>query len=158
MAVSNNPNHMFNAPIPGSSLTNTPGSSPWQKPPQFTDLHKALMYMWDTVFKDPETVMQILVFLKQGITITEIVNTFMFAGVAGSKWNIDIAMLMYPTVCHQLEVVAKLQGVKYTFKRVKPSTVKFVQQYNQYLKEPDSEPVKAEATKMFATGLGLDKE
>jgi len=158
MAVSNDPKHMFAAPVPGAGLTKTPNSSPWQQPAQFTDLHKALTYTWNVVLKDADTVMQITTFLKGGVAITELVNTFLFAGVAGGKWSLDLAMLMYQTFAHQIETIAKLHGVKYTFKRVNPKTSQFMKEYSQYLKEPDSEPVKAEAKKsLIATGLGLDK-
>lgn len=158
MAVSNDPKHMYANPIPGASLTKTPNSAPWQQAPQFTDLHEALTYMWNTVFKDPDTVMQVAVFLKGGVAVTEIVNTFLFAGVAGSKWSLDLALLMYQTVCHQIEVIAKIRGIKYTFKRVNPKTATFVKEYGHYLDEPAKEPLKKAATKMFATGLGLDTE
>lgn len=157
MAVSKDPSHMFNAPVAGASLTGTPNAAPWEQPPQFTDLHEALLYMWNTVFKDAATVMQILAFLKKGIAVTEIVNTFLFAGVAGGKWSLDLAMLMYPTVCHQIEVIAKLRNIKYTFKRVDPKLTNFVRDFGEFLQEPKTEPVKKVATKMFATGLGLDE-
>lgn len=158
MAVSKDPSHMFAAPIPGAGLTGTPNSSPWEQPSQFTDLHEALTYMWNIVFKDPATVMQILAFLKKDIAVTEIVNTFLFTGVAGGKWNLDLALLMYPTVCHQIETIAKLRNIKYTFKRVDPKVARFVKDFSEYLQEPTTEPVKKAATKMFATGLGLDEE
>jgi hypothetical protein len=155
MAVSNNPHDMFAAPIPGASLTKTPGSSPWNSsPPQFTDMHKALSYTWNVVLKDPDAVMQILTFLKGGVAITELVNTFLFAGVAGSKWSLDLALLMYQTFAHQIETIAKMHKVEYTFKRVNPTTAKFIIDYKTYLKEPETEPVKAEAKSLFG---GLNK-
>lgn len=144
MAVSNDPKHMFGAPVPGASLTSTPNSAPWQQAPQFTDLHKALVYTWDTLFKDPDTVMKLMAFLRSGMTITEIVNVLLFSGIAGSKWNVDIALLMYQTVCHQLEVIAHTWKVKYTFKRIQPSTASFVKQFNQYLSNPDDKEQKIE--------------
>lgn len=159
MAVSNNPAHMFAAPIPGAGLTKTPNSAPWQAPAQFTDMHKALTFTWNVILKDTDTVMQIVTFLKHGVAIVEIVNTFLFAGVAGGKWSLDLALLMYQTFAHQIETVARMHGVKdYTFKRINPKTSQFMQEYKQYLQEPLTQPVKQEATKsLIATGLGLDK-
>jgi PhoPQ-activated pathogenicity-related protein len=158
MAVSNDPAHMFGAPIPGASLTKTPGGAPWQSPPQFTDEDEALHYIWEVVFQKPEAVVPFMVFLKKGIAVTEIVNTFLFAGVAASKWTLDLAMLMYQEVAWMICALAKIRGIKYTFKRLQPSYADFLVEYKDYIAEPAKEPVKAATTKMFATGLGLDNE
>ena len=150
MAVSNRPDQMYAAPIPGASLTKTPQSSPWQSsPPQFTDLHKALTYLWNGPLKQPDAVMQILTMLKDGVTVTEIVNTFLFTGVAGGKWSLDLAFLMYQTFAHQIETIAKMHKVKYTFKRLKPSTAKFINDYRDYIKEPETDEVKSEVKSLF---------
>ena len=37
----------FDAPIPGQSLTDKPGNSAWEHPPQFTDTAEAAEYIWD---------------------------------------------------------------------------------------------------------------
>ena len=34
----------FDAPIPGQSLTNTPGNYPWEHTPQYTDVMEAAEY------------------------------------------------------------------------------------------------------------------
>lgn len=139
----------FSAPIPGASLTKQPGSSPWQSPPQFTDEDKALHYIWDEVFQKPEAVIPFMVFLKKGFSVTEIVNTFLFTGIAANKWSLDLALLMYQEVAWMICTLAKFRGIKYTFKRTEPTYAKFLTDYKEYVSEPASEPVKKEAKSLF---------
>ena len=42
----------FDAPVPGQSLTDTPGNYPWEHPPQFTDLNKAAEFVWDNLHEE----------------------------------------------------------------------------------------------------------
>ena len=37
----------FDAPIPGQSLTDTPGNYPWEHPSQFSTVEEASEYIWD---------------------------------------------------------------------------------------------------------------
>ena len=37
----------FDAPIPGQSLTDTPGNAKWEHPPQFVKVDEAAEYIWD---------------------------------------------------------------------------------------------------------------
>ncbi len=42
-----------NRPIPGQSLTSDPDNpAPYERPPQFTNVHEATMYLWDFVTED----------------------------------------------------------------------------------------------------------
>ena len=42
----------FDAPVPGQSLTDTPGNYPWEHPPQFTDLNEAAEFVWDNLHEE----------------------------------------------------------------------------------------------------------
>ena len=50
--------NIFDAPIPGQSLTDTPGNSPWEHPPQFSNVNDAAEYVWNTLH-EPEVSVQI---------------------------------------------------------------------------------------------------
>lgn len=150
MAVSNDPKHMYAAPVAGASLTKQPGSSPWlSSPPQFHDEMAALNYMWNVALKDPKTITKIVVFLKGGVSVTEIVNTFLFTGMAGNKWSPDLALLMYQEVAWMIEAVAKTAKVKYTFKKMDPSYAQFLIKYKDYLQEPTATPIEQTAKRIF---------
>ena len=42
----------FDAPVPGQSLTDTPGNSPWEHPPQFAKVDEAAEYIWDRLHSE----------------------------------------------------------------------------------------------------------
>ena len=52
----------FDAPIPGQSLTDTPGNAKWEHPPQFTDVEEASEHVWDRLH-DRNFLPQVLSFL-----------------------------------------------------------------------------------------------
>ena len=41
----------FDSPVPGQSLTDTPGNYPWEHPPQFVDPEEATEYIWVTLHR-----------------------------------------------------------------------------------------------------------
>ena len=55
--------NIFDAPIPGQSLTDTPGNAAWEHPPEFTDVEKAADYVWDILHKE-DFLEQVISFLK----------------------------------------------------------------------------------------------
>ena len=55
--------NIFDTPIPGQSLTNTPGNYPWEHPPQYTNIEDATEYVWDILHRE-ENLDQVLTFLK----------------------------------------------------------------------------------------------
>ena len=71
--------NIFDAPIPGQSLTNTPGNYPWEHPPQYTNIKEASEYVWDVLHKE-KNADQVLTFLKNGIPVEAIARTILFGG------------------------------------------------------------------------------
>jgi len=138
---------MMDAPIPGQSLTAAPGSSPMEKPPQFAEEHKALDYVWNVILTNQQTVTQLMVFLKKGATITELVNTFLWGGVAAGKWSLDLAFLMYQEVSWMFEALAMIRKIKYKFKRLDPKYADFLLKYQDYIKAPDDTPIEQAVNK-----------
>ena len=56
--------NIFDAPIPGQSLTDTPGNAKWEHSPEFTDAKKASNYIWDKIHNE-KMLEQILTFLEK---------------------------------------------------------------------------------------------
>lgn len=142
----------FDAPLPGQSLTKMPGSTAMEKPPQFVKEEEALDYFWNVILENPKTVTKLMVLLKGGLAVTEIVNTLLFTGVAAGKWNLDLAFLMYQEVSWMIEALAKVRNIKYTFKRINPEYANFLYQYKDYITAPEDEPIE-QATKSLFSGL-----
>ena len=43
--------NIFDAPVPGQSLTDTPGNARWEHPPEYTDVEEASEYVWERLHK-----------------------------------------------------------------------------------------------------------
>ena len=93
--------NIFDAPIPGQSLTDTPGNSPWEHPPQFSNVNDAAEYVWNTLH-EPEVSVQILTFLKNDIPVEAIARMILFGGFVEGKWTPDVAMLIAEVVFKQI--------------------------------------------------------
>ncbi len=105
-------NGIFDAPIPGQSLTQAPGATPIEHPPRFVHLDEALNYMWDKLHSK-KGLTQMLGILNAGIPVEAIARTIIYQGLMQSLWTVDIAMLMFQTVVWQIEAIAKLKGINY---------------------------------------------
>ena len=93
--------NIFDAPIPGQSLTNTPGNYPWEHPPQYTNIKEASEYVWDVLHKE-KNADQVLTFLKNGIPVEAIARTILFGGFMEGKWSVDVALLIAEVVFKQI--------------------------------------------------------
>ena len=56
----------FDAPIPGQSLTDTPGNYPWEHPPQYVDPEIAAENIWHSLHRR-ELTDQVIAMLDAGI-------------------------------------------------------------------------------------------
>ena len=83
----------FDAPIPGQSLTDTPGNAAWEHPPEYTDVEQASEYVWDKMHT-PKVTEQIIAFLKEGVPVEAVVRLMLFGGFMEGKWSPDVAILL----------------------------------------------------------------
>ena len=70
----------FDTPIPGQSLTDTPGNGPWEHPPQFTNIDDASEYVWKKIHSEKQ-LGQIITFLNNGIPVEAIARMILFSGL-----------------------------------------------------------------------------
>jgi len=112
--ITQNTSNPFDAPIPGQSLTDTPGNSPWEHPPQYTDLNTAAEYIWDTLHEEIK-LEQVILILKSGVSVEALTRGILFSGFSDGKWSVDLAMLLAEIVFNQILAI----GVKAKIKNVK---------------------------------------
>lgn len=103
--------NLFDAPIPGQSLTQQKGSAPWEYPPKFVDLNEALEYTFE-LLSTPKAAAKLHVQLKKGMPAEYLANTILFTGAAQSLWTLDVALLMKKTLVQQIVAIGKLTKVK----------------------------------------------
>ena len=141
---------LFDAALPGQSLTATPGSMPMERPPQHTDANAALEDIF-TKLTMPKNIAKLTVLLKSGTPIEYIVRTILFEGVAQGKWAVDMALMLAQTVFWMVEAVAKLKNVKPKLKNFDQDQYEFMARFTNLL---DKETKSTEATSSkFFTGI-----
>ncbi len=102
----------FNGPIPGQSLTTTPGNYPWEQPPQTENPDEALLYhisrMADEDFVDGATTL-----MELDVPIEALTNTILTSAVGDGIHTIDVGIIIAPSVHKELVSLAKMTGIEY---------------------------------------------
>jgi len=96
--------NIFDAPVPGQSLTDTPKNAPWENPPQFVDLQEASEYVWQRLH-DESILEQVIMFLKNDIPVEAVARMVLFGGFMEGKWTPDLAILLSEIVFKQVMAI-----------------------------------------------------
>ena len=103
---------MFDAPIPGMSLTHELGARPWQSPAQYPTVDKAIEYYLERMSTD-EFMDQIADVLEMNVPVTTLANTIQLAGVMDGKHSVDVGMLVMPLLMEMIMLIGDNAGVNY---------------------------------------------
>ena len=105
------PNNPFDAPVPGQSLTDKPGSAAWEHPPQYTNTAEAADFIWNQL-SSTEFAEQVIGMLGAGIPVEAIARVILFGGFTDGKWTPDVAFIIAEPVMKMIATVGFLGGVK----------------------------------------------
>ena len=100
----------FDAPVPGQSLTDTPGNYPWEHPPQFTDPEEATEFVWQTLHTE-EFMEQVIGMLDAGVPIEAIARVIVFGGFVEGKFTPDVGFLITEPVMKMLMAIGVRAGL-----------------------------------------------
>ena len=100
----------FDAPIPGQSLTDTPGNYPWEHPAQFTDAREATEYIWDRLHAD-DFAEQVVAMLDANIPVEAIARVILFGGFLEGKFSPDLAFIITEPVMQMIAVIGATAGL-----------------------------------------------
>ena len=100
----------FDAPIPGQSLTDTPGNYPWEHPPTYVDPEEATEYIWDRLHAD-DFAEQVVAMLDAKIPVEAIARVILFGGFLEGKFSPDIAFIITEPVMQMITVIGAMGGV-----------------------------------------------
>lgn len=104
---------MFNAPIPGMSLTGEPKKYPWERPPELTKLDDVADYYLDKL-TEADTMQSVLDTLNVGdLTLKELVEGITRLGVSKGLHTIDAGLAVAPLLHKTIKVVADNVGIEY---------------------------------------------
>lgn len=101
----------LDGPIPGENYTSNTKNYPWHRPPEITDLDKAI----ETSFKkltEEDNAVGLLTMLENGVTVAQAASMFVMSGVGSGKWTPDFAVLLVGPVAHVMYLMAKSYGIE----------------------------------------------
>ena len=101
----------FDSPVPGQSLTDTPGNYPWEHPPQFTDPEEVTEYLWVTMHQKQFTE-QLIAMLDAGVPVEAIGRTVLFGGFMEGKFSPDLAFIITEPVMKMIAAIGIQGGVE----------------------------------------------
>jgi len=110
--------NIFDTPVPGQSLTDTPGNAAWEHPPEFTNVEKAADYTWDILHRE-NFLEQVISFLESDIPVEVIARMILFGGFHQGKWTPDLAILLSEILFKQILAIgmrAKVKNIKLSLK------------------------------------------
>ena len=82
----------FNAPIPGQSLTGTPGNSTYEQPPEYTKLTDFMDYMFESMNRK-NVRRDLLRMLDAGVPVQVLLEPIIMQAVSEGKINLDLAIM-----------------------------------------------------------------
>lgn len=103
---------MFNAPIPGQSLTSEPRNYAWERPPEYDIPEEALMFHLEELDK-PKKIESVVGLLSLGLDVKTLTEGVLRNGVVEGKHTIDVSMLIAPVVHEFIVGIAKGAGIEY---------------------------------------------
>lgn len=101
------------APIPGENYTSDTKNYPWHRPPEITEMDKAI----EASIKQLSTTKGaygLLNSLQAGVTVVQAADMFVTSGIGMGKWTPDFAILLAGPVARMMEIMAKDAGIKYS--------------------------------------------
>ena len=102
---------MFNAPVPGQSLTDEPGSRPWEKPPQFSRPQEAFRAIQNR-FRNRKTQEELVSVMDAGMPLQVLTKSITIGGFREGLWTPDVAELLNPPVFMLLGNLARKYKIK----------------------------------------------
>ena len=102
--------NVFDAPIPGQSLTDEPGNYPWEHAPQTASIEEATDYVYESIMRK-ENMERMFTLLRMGIPIEALVKIITFSGFLEGRWTVDTAKLLEPIVAMMVAGEAALAEI-----------------------------------------------
>lgn len=104
--------HLFERPIPGQSLTNSPEEPyPWETPPEITSVREGTERIFLDLLKD-ENLVTVTDMMAEGTPIDDVASMLLLTGFQKGKWNPDMMLqLMEPTM-YMLLAIAEKTGIR----------------------------------------------
>jgi hypothetical protein len=103
---------IFDAPVPGESLTSDPNATkPWEQPPQFTDQEAAVHHIFMMLTND-DNYEELLDTMRNGAALSDLAQVFLFQGFSEGAWTPDLMLLLVEPTIYILIWLADQAGIE----------------------------------------------
>jgi hypothetical protein len=101
--------HVFERPVPGQSLTNSPDQKyPWDNPPEITSQREATERVFLDLIK-PDNIETVSTLMADGMPVADVAQMLLMAGFTKGKFNPDMMLnLLEPTMFMLLSIAEKI--------------------------------------------------
>ena len=103
---------MFEAPVPGQSLTKEPKKYPWESPPQFNNIDEAMQHYLNR-FQDERVMFNLFSLMESKVPITAIAESMILHGFAEGLYNPDVGLLVANDLMEVLVAMAEEADINY---------------------------------------------
>ncbi len=104
---------LFNAPIPGQSLTDEPKNYPWERPPEITDPREAIKYHIDGL-NNINTIDNVVELMQIGVPVRSLAKTVVTTAQMEGIHSVDVSLMINDIIYEELISIASEAGVDYT--------------------------------------------
>lgn len=101
---------MFDAPIPGQSLTTEPKNYPWERPPEMADIDEVISFYMKGM-SSPKVIDNLLDMLELDTPVDAIVNAYTTVNVMKGMHNVDVKLLVSPVLHEYIATIGKAAGI-----------------------------------------------
>lgn len=101
----------FDAPVPGQSLTDTPGNYPWEHPPKHTNPEELLENLWERI-TTPQALEEMIAMMDAGVPVEAIVRVITFAGFTEGEFSPDVGFLIIEPLMEMVTAIGVRAGIK----------------------------------------------
>lgn len=103
--------NLFQGPIPGQSLTDTPRNAPWERPSEY-DTVEDVVKLYVNKLADQDVMDDIAVAFQLGADLKTLTETMMLSGSMKGVHTVETGMLAGPVVASFIKVAMESMGIK----------------------------------------------
>ena len=103
---------VLNGPIPGQSLTSTPGNAPYERPPEYTKPEDAANFHLNRLAKKDQAT-AVVDALELGVDVKTLTQGIIRGAVSEGIHSIDVGLLISPLIHEKIVNIAKAADVDF---------------------------------------------
>lgn len=102
--------NLFQAPVPGQSLTETPRNAPWERPSEFNTVEEAVKH-YVGILADQEVMDDVATAFQLGADLKTLTETMMLTGSMKGLHTVETGMLAGPVVASFIKAAMMSYGI-----------------------------------------------